>query len=71
MLLTQIASSESIWGSRSKKDRLTNEVKYLKKIANPQAFTIEKFVFSCFSLKFSHYIVLEAKCVGNWKSETH
>jgi hypothetical protein len=22
-------------------------------------------------LKFSHYIVLEAKYVGNWKSETH
>jgi hypothetical protein len=28
-------------------------------------------VFSYFSLKFSLYIVLEAKCVGNWKSETH
>ncbi len=28
-------------------------------------------MFSYFSLKFSHYIVLEAKCVGNWKSETH
>jgi hypothetical protein len=28
-------------------------------------------VFSEFSLKFSHYIVLEAKCVGNWKRDTH
>ncbi len=26
-------------------------------------------MFSDFSLKFSHYTVLEAKCVGNWKSE--
>jgi hypothetical protein len=26
-------------------------------------------VFSDFSLKFSHYTVLEAKCVGNWKME--
>jgi hypothetical protein len=43
----------------------------LKICSNPQAFTEEEFVFSYFSLKFSHYIVLEAKCVGNWKSETH
>jgi hypothetical protein len=28
-------------------------------------------VFLYFSLKFSYYIVLEAKWVGNWKSETH
>jgi hypothetical protein len=26
-------------------------------------------LFSDFSLKFNHYTVLEAKCVGNWKSE--
>jgi hypothetical protein len=43
----------------------------IEKIANPQAFTIEYFVFSYFSLKYSHYIILDAKCVGNWKSETH
>jgi hypothetical protein len=49
----------------------TNEVNNLKNIANQQAFTVEQFVFSYFSLKFGHYIVLEAKCVGNWKSETH
>ena len=42
-----------------------------KKIANPQDFTEEQFVFSYFSLKFSYYIVLEAKCVGNWKSKTY
>jgi hypothetical protein len=47
----------------------TNEGKNLKKIANPQAFSVEQFVFSYFSLKFSHYTVLEAKCVENWKSE--
>ena len=47
----------------------TNEGKNLKKIAIPQAFSVEQFVFSDFSLKFSHYTVLEAKCVGNWKSE--
>ncbi len=45
------------------------EGKNLKKIANPQAFSVEQFVFSDSSLKFSHYTVLEAKCVGNWKSE--
>ncbi len=37
----------------------TNEGKNLKKIANPQAFSVEQFVFSDFSLKFSHYTVLE------------
>jgi hypothetical protein len=36
----------------------TNKVKNLKKIANPQALSIEYFVFSSFSLKFSHYTVL-------------
>jgi hypothetical protein len=41
----------------------------LKKIANPQAFSVEQYLFSDFSLKFNHYTVLEAKCVGNWKSE--
>jgi hypothetical protein len=41
----------------------------LKKITDPQAFSEEQFMFSDFSLKFSHYPVLEAKCVGNWKSE--
>jgi hypothetical protein len=40
-----------------------------EKIANPQAFSVEQFVFSDFSLEFSHYTVLEAKCVRNWKSE--
>ncbi len=48
----------------------TNEVKNLEKIANPQAFTVE-YVLSYFSFNFSHYIVLEAKCVRNWKSGTH
>jgi hypothetical protein len=42
----------------------------LGQIANPQAFTADN-VFSYFSLKFSHCIVLEAKCVENWKFETH
>jgi hypothetical protein len=37
----------------------TNEGKNLKKIGNPQAFIVEQFVFSDFSLKFSHYTVLE------------
>ncbi len=73
--ITQIASGESIWGSRSKKVRLLREepikLKFEEKKANPQAFTMEKFVFSYFTLKYSHYIVLEAKCIGNWKSETH
>ncbi len=50
---------------------ITIEVKNLKKIAYPQAFSVEKFVFSYFSLKLSLYIVLEAKCVRHWKSETH
>jgi hypothetical protein len=35
----------------------TNEVKNLKKIANPQALSIKYLLFSSFSLKFSHYIV--------------
>jgi hypothetical protein len=43
----------------------------LKKNANPQAFTKEYFVYTYFSLKFSHFIGLEAKCVGNWNSEPH
>jgi len=30
-----------------------------KKIANPQASSVEQFVFSDLSLKFSHYTVLE------------
>ncbi len=47
----------------------TNEGKNLKKIAYPQAFSIEKISFLYFLWKFSHYTVLEAKCVGNWKSE--
>ncbi len=47
----------------------TNEGKNLKKIANPQAFSVEQFVFSDFSLKFSHYTVLKQKGEGNWKSE--
>ncbi len=47
----------------------TNEDKNLKKIANPQAFSVEQFVFSVFLFQFSNYSVLEAKCVGNWKSE--
>ncbi len=37
----------------------TNDGKNLNKIANPQAFSEEQFVFSDFSLKFSHYTVLE------------
>jgi hypothetical protein len=43
LLLTRIASGESRWGSRSKKGRLlkNNEGKNLKKIANPQAFSVE------------------------------
>ncbi len=45
------------------------KVKICKKIANPQAFSVEQFVFSDFSFKFSNYTVLEAKCVRNWKSE--
>jgi hypothetical protein len=49
----------------------SNEGKNWKKIANPQAFSIEQFLFSDFLLKFSLYIVLEAKCVRNWKSEIH
>ncbi len=28
-------------------------------------------MFTYFSLKFSHYTVLEAKCVENWKSEIY
>ncbi len=47
----------------------TNEGKNLKKIANPQTFIIESFSFLYFLWKFSHDTVLEAKCVGNWKSE--
>ncbi len=42
--LTRTASGESIWGSRSKKKVdywRTNEVENLKKIFNPQTFTIE------------------------------
>ncbi len=49
----------------------TNKGKNLKKIANPQAFSVEQFVFSYFWLKMSLYIVLEAKYVRNWKSEIH
>ena len=59
-------------GISLKERQITEEpmkVKILKKIANPQAFSVEQFVFSDFSLKFSHYTVLEEKCVGNWKSE--
>ncbi len=68
-LLAQIASGESICWSCSKKGRLLKNQwnLNLKKIA----FTVEKFVFAYFSLKFSHYIVSEAKCVEEWKSETH
>ncbi len=47
----------------------TNEGKNVKKIANPQAFSIEKFSFLYFLWKFSHCTVLEAKSVGSWKSE--
>jgi hypothetical protein len=59
-------------GISLKERQITEEpmkVKFFKKISNPQEFSVEQFVFSDFSLKFSHYTVLEAKCVGNWKSE--
>jgi hypothetical protein len=59
-------------GISLKERQITEEpmkVKNLKKIANPQAFSIEKISFLYFLWKFSHYTVLEAKCVGNWKSE--
>ncbi len=57
--LTRIASGESYGDLAQRKIDYwrTNEVKNLKKIANPQALSIEYFVFSSCSLKFSHYIV--------------
>jgi hypothetical protein len=64
----------SPYGDLLKERKITEEqmkLKNLTKIANPQAFTAEYFVFLFFSWKFSHYIVLEAKCVGNWKSKTN
>jgi hypothetical protein len=70
--LTRIPSGGSIWGISLKERQITEEpmkVKICKKIANPQAFSVEQFVFSDFSFKFSNYTVLEAKCVRNWKSE--
>jgi hypothetical protein len=64
----------SPYGDLLKERKITEEpmkLENLTKIANPHAFTAEYFVFSYFSWKFSHYIVLEAKCVGNLKSKTH
>jgi hypothetical protein len=49
-------------GISLKERQITEEpvkVKIWKKIGNPQAFSVEQFVFSDFSLKFSHYTVLE------------
>ena len=58
-------------GISLKERQITEEPMKVKILKNsyPQAFNVEQFVFSDFSLKFSHYTVLEAKCVGNWKSE--
>ncbi len=50
-------------GISLKERQITEEpmkVKIWKKIANPQAFSIEKFLFLYFLWKFSHYTVLEA-----------
>jgi hypothetical protein len=47
-------------GISLKERQITEEpkkVKIGKKIANPQALSVEYFVFSSFSLKFSHYVV--------------
>jgi hypothetical protein len=49
----------------------TNEVKNLKKMLIHKHSQKNILYFLDFLLKFSSYIVLEAKCVGNWKSETH
>jgi hypothetical protein len=46
--LTRIASGDLV--QRKEDYWRTNEVKNLKKLANPQAFTIEYIVFSYFSL---------------------
>jgi hypothetical protein len=73
LLLMGPRSSSLLHSTRSNEiviqRRHTSEVKNLKKMANPQAFSAELFMFLYLSLKFIHYTVLEAKCVGNWKSE--
>ncbi len=71
--LTPIPTCESIWGSLWSKVRLLNNhwSKIFEKITYPQALSVVYLVFYYISLKFSLYIVLEAKCVRHWKSETH
>ncbi len=67
----------SLWwvhmGISFKERQITEEPMKVKiwKIANPQALSVEYFVFSDFRLKMSLYFVLEAKNVRNWKSEIH